>query len=150
MNYESLKKVVLSKQKGTFSHLTWEKELPVKKSFSGVRVVKRTQGTVRTGVIYDNMRAVQYKRENGILPQQNMGLRWGEWSLFPFFISHNGSQYLRVSLDKNNKMQSEYFINGVPSTKEQAQMYCTKSAFPNTETKPDILSININNIISIR
>lgn len=150
MRYETLKRIVMAKQKGTFSHMIWEKQLPVRKSFAGITVVKRTQGIVRTGIAYDNMGVVQAKRADGTLPQQNAGLTWGEWSLYPFFIKHNENQYLRVALDKNNHLQSEYFVNGLPATKEQAQMYCTKSAFPAKETKPDILTININNIISIR
>ena len=150
MDYTTLCNLVTTKQKGTFSHLIWEKQLPVRKSFPGVTVVKRTHGTVRTGVTYDNMRAVQFKRDCGILPQQNMGLTWGEWSIYPYFIKHNGRDYLRVALDKNNNLESEYFVNGVRSTKEQAQIYCTKAAFPTSENKPDVLTICCDNIISIR
>ena len=29
-------------------------------------------------------------------------------------------------------------------------MYCTKAAFPTNENKPDVLAINVDNIISIR
>ena len=150
MKFETLKRIVIGKQKGAFSHLIWEKQLPVRKSFPGVTVVKRTHGTVRTGVAYDNMGAVQLKRNVGILPQQNMGLTWGEWSIYPFFIRHNGKDYLRVALDKNNHLESEYFVNGVRSTKEQAQIYCTKAAFPTNGSKPDVLTICCDNIISIR
>jgi hypothetical protein len=149
MKYETLKHIITAKQKGSFSHLIWEKQLPVRKAFNGVTVVKRTQGTVRAGVTYDNMGAVQTKRETGILPSENAGLTWGTWSEFPFFISYKGAQYLRVSLDRNNKLESEYYINGVKASKEQAQMYCTKAAFPDG-AKPDVLTIKVDNIISIR
>lgn len=149
MNYNTIKRIVLSKQKGTFSSMVWEKPLPIRKAYNGITIVKRTYGTIRLGVTYDNMGAVKEKRENGQLPSENMGLTWGAWSLFPYFIEHKGNKYLRVSLDKNNKLRSEYFLNGLPCTKEQAQIYCTKAAFSNGNI-PDVLSVNIDNIIALK
>lgn len=150
MRFETLKRIVLAKPNGTYSHIIWEKALPVRKNFPGITVVKRTSGTVRTGINYDNMASVQLKRMNGELPTQNAGLLWGEWLTYPHFIQHKGNKYLRVNLDSRNRLESEYFINGARATKEQAMVYCTKAAFPTNESKPDVLAINVDNIISIR
>ena len=150
MRFETLKRIVLAKPNGTYSHIIWEKALPVRKTFPGITVVKRTSGTVRTGINYNNLQSVRLKRENGILPEQPQSLPWGEWLTYPHFIQHKGNKYLRVSLDSRNRLESEYFINGVRATKEQAMMYCTKAAFPTNENNPDVLAINVDNIISIR
>ena len=86
MRFETLKRIVLAKPNGTYSHIIWEKTLPVRKTFPGITVVKRTSGTVRTGINYDNMASVQLKRMSGELPTQNSGLLWGEWLTYPHFI----------------------------------------------------------------
>lgn len=149
MTFETLKRNVLSKPKGTFSSLVWEKQLPVRKSFPNVIVTKRTSTIARVGVIYDNMKVVKGKRESGQLPTENAGLSWGTWETFPYFIQHKGKRYLRISLDKNNKMSSEYFLNGRKVSKDEAIPYCTKAAFPNGN-EPDVLSISVENIIAFK
>lgn len=150
MRFETLKRIVLAKPKATFTHIVWERELPVRKTFPGVTVVKRTSGTIRMGIDYNNMASVQLKRMSGELPSENAGLgKNREWIEYPYFIQGK-NRCLRIYLDKKNKLSSVYFINGVRATKEQAMMYCTKEAFPSNPKKSDVLDINVDNIISIK
>ena len=150
MDYNNLQKIVMQKQKGSFSGIVWEKSLPVKKIFSDLHITKKTQTVARFGVSYDNMQAIQSKRKSGELPKENAGLTWGEWEEFPYFIKHKDKKYLRISLDKNNKMQTEYFLNGQPVSKEQIKQYCLASAFKENESKPDVLTICVDNILSVK
>lgn len=150
MDYTTLCNLVTTKQKGTFSRMVWQKELPVRAAYKGqYKVTKVTQGTVRFGVNYDAMGAVKAKRATGELPEVNRGLPWGRWKMYPYTITHKGRDYIRVALDKNNKLTSAYFINGQPATKEQVMNICTKAAFSDGST-PDILTICTENVISIR
>ena len=146
MKFEELKTIVLNKPNGTYGRMVWEKELPVRKTFPGITVSKRSTATVRTGINYNNLASVNLKRTTGELPSTPQSLPWGEWAIYPHFIQHKGKSYLRVNLDGNNKIHTEYFINGSPATKAQAQVYCTKAAFPENEKTPDILTISIDNI----
>lgn len=149
MKYDILKKVVTGKQKGSFSSMVWERQLPVKKAYSGHIITKRSNGVVRFGVEYDNMKSVQQKRADGILPSENAGLTWGEWSMYPYFIKHKGNTYLRCTESPNNKVQTEYFLDGRKVFKEEISSMCLKSAF-NNHGEMDCFTVNIDNIISVR
>lgn len=150
MEYNKLLSLATSKQKGSWRRMVWQKELPVRAIYKDLyKVTKVTEGTVRFGINYDNMGAVKAKRAAGELPQANAGLPWGQWKQYPYSITHKGKDYFRVALDKNNKLVSTYYINGKPATPEQVYAICTKSAFSSGNT-PDILTIAIDNIISIK
>ena len=45
-------------------------------------------------------------------------------------------------------MKSVYYINGRVASKAECEQYCTKSAFGNGEV-PDILTINVENVIKV-
>lgn len=149
MNYNTLKRILLAKQKGTFTSIVWERELPTRKVFSNQIVTKRCTAVVRCGVTYDNIKAVQQKRLNGILPPQNDGLKWGEWLLAPYFIKHKDKIYLRCAESKNNEMKVEYFLNGKRVDRSVIEPFCLKSAFTDHSVL-DVFTVNIDNIIAIR
>jgi len=151
MNLPTLRGYVNKKQKGAFTSLLWESQLPVRAALKSTNiVVKRTRGIVRCGVEYDNIGAVKTGRELGELPSVNAGLTWGEWEQYPYFIGHKGNHYLRVSLVHGSKFATEYFINGRSATKEECIPLCIKSAFPTNEKLPEVFSINVDNILAIR
>lgn len=145
MRYELLKKRMENKRKGTFGAIVYERPMKTLKAFSNDIVVKRTRAVVRTGVTYDNIKAVQEKRADGTYPSQNQGLTWGEW-IDENFIGHKGNKYLRVYLGANNTMDSKYFVNGRETSKEVVQAMCVKSEFGGKTT--ECLTINVENIIS--
>ena len=149
MKFENIARVVMNARKGAFSSMEWEKELPVRASFKNTyKVTKVTNAVVRFGVEYDNIGAVQNKRENGTLPTQNAGLTWGEWSIYPYFIKHKGADYVRCTLSKTNPIRTSYFINGRPATKAECETICTKAAF-SSGNSPDVLTIKADNIRKI-
>ena len=162
MNFETLKKVVLSGTKGAFRSIVWEREMKTKKAYADYNIVKRSTAVVRFGVEYDNIKAVQEKRSTGELPAQNAGLQWGEWLLYPYFIKHKGNIYLRCATSKvkrwrhnayficyTGRIKSEYFLNGRKIDKAIIENMCLASEFRQTE-KLDVFTINCENIIAIR
>lgn len=149
MNMNVIRDVVTRKQKGAFTSLLWERPLPVRKAFADNIVTKRTSAVVRFGIEYDNMGSVQEKRANGELPATNDGLKWGEWSLYPYFIKHKGKNYLRCTEAQNSPIHTEYFLNGKKVRREAVEPICTKAAFTD-HSKLDVFTIDCDNILAIR
>lgn len=150
MNMNVIRDVVTKKQKGSFSSILWERPLPVRKAYAGNNIVtKRTSAVVRFGVEYDNMGSVQTKRANGELPTANEGLKWGEWSLYPYFIRHKGKNYLRCAEAQNSPIHTEYFLNGRKVDKATVEPLCTKAAFTD-HSKLDVFTVDCDNILAIR
>lgn len=148
MNIEAIKKQVMAANKGSFHAIAWERPMKVKKAYAGNTIVKRSAGVVRFGVEYDNMKAVQAKRESGELPVQNQGLKWGEWAVYPYFISHKGNTYLRCST-ASNRIQSTYTMNGKPVTLEEIKPMLLASEL-NHDNVVDVFTVNCENILDIR
>lgn len=149
MKYSVIKKVVLDAVKGSFHSILWERPMKVKKAFAGQTIVKRSSAVVRFGVEYDNMKAVQSKRESGELPAVNQGLTWGMWAMYPYFIEHKGNTYLRCSVSKKNPVQTEYFLNGVKVDAETVKSMCLASEFTKKDSV-DVFTLNVENILAIR
>lgn len=146
MKFEHIARAVMNARKGAFTSMEWEKELPVRAGFKTThKVTKITNAVVKFGVEYDNIKAVQSKRESGELPSKNAGLTWGEWSIYPYFIKHKGADYVRCALSKDNPIRTSYYINGRPATKAECEAICTKAAFSGGNTT-DVLTIKAENI----
>lgn len=149
MIYARVKKAVELKGKGQFSRVKWEKTLKTRKNVTD-KVQKYSEVTARFGIDYDHMKAVQEKRDLGILPSQNQGLPWGQW-IDENFIGHKGNTYLRIYLIPNNHVKSEYFINGMPATKEECEPLCLASEFRKpTDEEPTVFTINTENLVFIK
>lgn len=150
MRNDEIEKIVLEAPKGTFKSMKWGKELKTLKGVNSV-VTKETKGVIRLGVQYDNIADVKEARENGELPQENQGLPWGSWKKYPYFIEHKGSEYLRVALVNNVKLETKYILDGkVEISKAQAEALCLKSEFPNNDKPLEILTIKMENIKEIK
>lgn len=150
MELEKVKGIVKAKQNGSFVGMEWERELPVRAAYKGnTRVIKKSKGVVRFGVEYDNIKAVQQKRKDGELPSENEGLKWGEWEEYPYFIKHNEKHYLRCTESHNNRVRTEYLLNGRPVSKDELESICTKAAFTQHQDL-DVFTINIDNIVAIK
>lgn len=134
-------------KKGVFSIVNMEKNLKVKKGFAPI--VKKSSFSVQLGVEYDNKKSVIEKRAEGILPQENQGLPWGEWALYPYVITHKGEQYLRVSLyNSSYKPTAIYLQNGVEISRDEAKTQCYASEFQD-HSQADCFTIKASNIVSV-
>lgn len=152
MEFNKVQNKIKGFQKGSFHSVVWERPLEVKKAFKGQVVVKRTFGSgLRFGVNYDNMAAVQKKREDGTLPTENAGLLGRSWIEPNLFLesTKTGKKLVRVSLSQSSKMETQFFLNGVPVEKEQVvHMLYAKDAKPHNMAV-DCFDVSTDAIIAI-
>lgn len=149
MNKTVLENIVMNTTKGCIKNVTWHKELKTLKNVTA-KVEKMTTMQCRFGIEYDNIKNVQIARENGELPKENQGLPWGKWEKYPYFISHKGTDYLRLyTTHSNNKAVTKYFVDGVEVDKDTAKTMCLKSEF--SENKPiEVVTVKVENIQNIK
>lgn len=150
---EFVNQFIKSKRAGVFSRITYMRTMKTKRNVSD-NILKVTSLTGRLGVKYESMKGVKDNFKNTLagskLEERRSVLPWGTWSLYPYLIAHNGNNYLRVSMDKNNKPTSIYYKNGKQITKEEAKELCVSSEFRSSEETPKVFNVNVNNIISLK
>jgi hypothetical protein len=138
---------IISK-KGNIVTVKTEKQVKVKKGKQPITKLSVFQA--RLGINYDNMASVKEKRENGILPEQNQGLPWGQWKVFPYVIEHNGKEYIRFSkVNSSMKNETRYFRDGLEITRDEVYNDCLASE-KSKDTELDCFNIPIDNIIDIK
>ena len=111
-------------------------------------IQKESRFQCRIGVNYDNIETVQIKREVGILPEENAGLPWGEWLVFPYVIGHKGNHYFRCTVLNNGYIpRTRWLRDGVEITKEEAQVDCLASEF--SEKDNDVFTVKVESILEV-
>lgn len=149
MLYSQIKRRLENNQKGTFTAMVWERPMKTKKAYSNEVVTKRSEGVVRLGINYDNIKDVKEKRASGELPVENQGLQWGQWELYPYIITNKEKKYLRVATSKNNKIKTRYFINGKEASYDEIENMLLASEKRSTD-ELDVFTVNIDNIIALQ
>lgn len=151
MTAKELQEKILKLRKGSFQKLSWGRELKLYKKYEneGIKITKISEGIVRFGVEYDNMKSVQQKRESGELPQDNQGLNGLEWILYPYLLKNpkTKKEYIRVNTT-GNRIRTRYFLNGKEISREVAEQYCTASNFSNGNPI-EVFNVGIENIIAV-
>ena len=111
MTAKDLQEMILKLPKGSFQKMIWSRELKLYKKFENqdIKITKVSEGTVRFGVEYDNMKAVQEKRENGELPQDNQGLNGMEWIFYPYLLKgKNGKEFVEREFPSEEQMGQKF------------------------------------------
>ena len=135
-------------RKGTIVTVKTQKAVKVKKGRAPIKKLSVFQA--RLGVTYDNMASVKEKRENGILPEQNQGLPWGNWKVYPYIIEHNGKEYIRFSkVNSSMKNETHYYRDGIEISKDEMKIDALASEY-NTKGELDCFNIPVDNIIEIK
>ena len=143
MKYEEVIKKIHAVPAGQFVNIETAKELKVRAGFRGNKVVKFSHKTVRFGCQYENLHSTIEGRADGSLPAENAGLPWGNWK-----AGDKGNTYLRCATSPN-KSKNTYLINGVLSTKEEAEKMCLASEFKQGDKVPSVLCVNTDSIVTI-
>jgi hypothetical protein len=137
----------LLRLKGQIVTVVIQRPLKVRKG--AAEVIKTSKIQLRAGVVYDNQKAVIEKRENGDLPAENAGLPWGQWSIFPYVITHKGASYFRfATLNGGNQTIVTFTRNGVAISKDEAMVDALASEKQERESL-DTVAINVNNILEV-
>ena len=145
-----VKNIITNTNKGAIKSVTFGRELKTLKSVTA-KVEKVTTMSARFGITYDNIKNVQTARENGTLPKENQGLPWGEWSEYPYFITHKGVEYMRLyTTHSNNKTVTRYFVDGKEVDKETAKALCLKSEFSDNSKPMEVVTVKVENIQNIK
>jgi hypothetical protein len=130
--------------------VTVKTQRPVKMKKGQPAVMKASEFQCRVGVNYDNIKAVQEKRESGELPKENAGLPWGEWALFPYVIAHKGEYYVRCTMLHNGFRKAPvYTIEGVEVDKEAVKAMALASEFREGDDN-DVFNIKLSSILEVK
>ncbi len=143
-------------RKGANLSVVFDKTLKTRKGVSE-KVTKVTRIIVRGGCEYDNLAVVQEGRESGELPAENAGLPWGEWAEFPLWITHKGTDYVRVypasgvniATGEPFKPEVTFYVDGVETPKAQVQALCLASEFPKRDSEPLCFTVKADNVREI-
>ena len=131
-----------SMKSGAVYKVTWQRPMRTRKDVQTL-VEKRVVAPVRAGIEYDNQQRVIEARANGELPAENAGLSWGQWFDFKRTKTHTpkGETALRLYFnfatpdgDRWGIPSVEYFADGKPITKAEAETLCASSEFRDSIT----------------
>lgn len=112
-------------RKGQFSRVVYVRDCKTKKNSPNIK--KMTISTVRAGINYESLSSVQMKRETGELPEENQGLPWGEWEIFPYIIKHNDKRYLRLYTSGDVNSTVQFFKDDEEVSREDVEPYLLSS-----------------------
>jgi hypothetical protein len=134
--------------KGQIITLEARKKLKTRKGVSAL-VEKQTVFQARIGVSYDNITRVKEGRENGTLPEENQGLPYGTWTIFPIEIEHKGELYLRCSKVLNKfKKRETFFLDGKEVGRESLRALVLASEIEEKET-PEVFNYKESHIVAM-
>ena len=134
--------------KGQFTSVSFKSEKKPAAKHKGTKLEKIVSGVFRAGIDYANLASVKDAVASGERgPVQD--LPWGEWELFPYVISHKETRYVRLYPTKNCKLTTEYRVNGAVVTGDEFRSYLTPSEAKKSDSKPDCMTIKLDNIVSI-
>jgi hypothetical protein len=98
-------------RKGQFSRAVWQRQCKTRVGFDHIKIIKRTEVTVRSGINYDSLAVVKEARANGELPATNQGLNGKTWVQYPYLLTgRNDELQLRIYPGSNRKVT--YYMNG--------------------------------------
>jgi len=141
---------LLDMQPGAFVSITYGRECKMRKG--AAQVYKFSKMTLRCGIEYDNIAAVEAKRESGELPKENQGLSWGAYvpGLYPYIIEHKGSLYFRFfTVPSNTRVAPTYVLNGKEITSAEAEGLCLASEFRELDTTLETITLKVEGILDI-
>lgn len=143
---------LLMQCKGGFVGFTWLRPVKLRKEFATCRfqVFKRVTCIGRVGLNHESRQAVQAARESGELPPENTGLPWGEWLLFPWFITHKGGLYVRLYPVSGSAPHVVYLQDGKPISKQEAMRLCLASEFGEVNPEIGCMTLKAESLVSVR
>lgn len=148
MELGMVKQAIETTPKGANIVLEWVRPCKTRKGVNDA-ITKSVRMVGRMGIDYNNIGAVQDKRENGELPSTPQPLPWGVWSIFPYLIEHKGAFYVRLYNGTSDKVHAEahFFRNGVEVSK--AEIAPLLLAAELEEKKGDCFTCKVENITRI-
>lgn len=137
----------LEDNKGQFVSASWQSLPKPLAAHKGKVLRKVSKAVVRTGVSFANLASVKNAIEAGERGEVGSLPDWQEWVKFPFLLRHkgNGTEYLRITLLPDTKVESVLTVDDIEVDAKTFYSMLPKQS----GERPDILSIKIENILSI-
>jgi hypothetical protein len=132
---------------GAMYRVIWRREAKQYKKFQEDKLEKVVSTIVRSGILYDNIKNVQEKRENNELPEVNAGLPWGKWIDPNRTIEHKGNVYLRLYPVPNvteNQTTVSWFLN--EEYKNKVDIIERLTAAEQNDKKADCFTLKVENV----
>lgn len=154
MELQQVKQAIATTPKGANVILEWTRNLPCLKT-SGCQdtIVKSTRMVGRIGVEYDNLAAVQEKRENGELPAENQGLNGMEWIEKPYLLRaiKSGRYLVRLYKGTSDKVHPEvhFFRNGTEVERGTLKGIVASKDWQPSDGKSDCFDCHVDDITRI-
>lgn len=126
---------------------------PMKVTKGQPTIEKESIFQCRIGVTYDNIKAVQEKRESGELPEENQGLNGFVWEGDSNVILKSIKSeelYVRCTKMKSNVAKTKYLMNGKEVDKDLIKPMCLAAEFPKTERDNDVFNIKLESILELK
>jgi hypothetical protein len=145
MNEQILEKIL--SRKGQIATIRTARPMKVRKGMP--EIIKHSEFQCRVGVNYDNIAVVKEKRADGRLPEENQGLPWGEWEIFPFVIRHGAEKYVRCTVLRNGFHRPPvYTVNGAEISADEAKGMALASEFRPSEDN-DVFTVKVSSVLSV-
>jgi hypothetical protein len=115
----------------------WTTEVKPAARWRSHTLTKVSTAVVMTGVEYASL-AVNADTETGALP-------WGEWSQYPYVVTHRGQEYLRVNT-VDGTVRTTYFVDGFEVERQMFLDYLTPSQREAKRPNGGTLTIKASNM----
>ena len=121
-NFDELVNGVRNIKGCVFAHIEYTAVEKLPKKLGLGEVTKNVSGQVQLNYDYEN--AVNNRLEKQGLPRtfSASSLPWGVWDTPNKIIDNKGTLYLRFYCFKNNKLETEYFVDGRPMTADEKKI----------------------------
>ena len=148
MELIQVRQAIKETPKGANIVCEWTRPCKTRKGTPAI-ITKAVRMVGRMGVEYDNLGAVQEKRDNGELPAVNAGLPWGQWSEYPWLIEHKGKHYLRLynGTSKLTTVKATFYMDGIEAEKDRVAPFLLASEL--TEKDGDCFCCEVGNLTRI-
>ena len=124
---------------GQFQAVEWKSTVTPAAAHKGKALTKVTTATVRTGAEYKNF-AANADRETGALP-------WGEWAVYPWVITHKGTDYARLYV-LDGTVKTTYFIDGAKVDRDDFLALLTPSARKAKRPTAGCITVALENLVA--
>jgi hypothetical protein len=146
---------LVSNLSGKHVPVSFKSEGKPNKDHKGVKLEKRTEGTYRVGINFENLKGVHEGIESGERGEVQAP-KGKKWVLFPFHLQNTAetTDYLRLYYPTGGFIQRPsvvYYVDGQEVSKEVYNGYLTASDAKPKERDPnmDCFDVKMENVISI-
>jgi hypothetical protein len=146
---------IVSNLSGKHIPVIFETQGKPNKDHKGVALHKRTEGTYRVGINFENLKGVREGIESGERGEAQAP-KGKKWVIFPFHLQNTAetTDYLRLYYPTGGFIQRPsvtYFVNGKIVDREEYSTYLTPSDAKPKERDPnmDCFDVKMDNLISI-